>query len=171
MDNQLNKTLSELKLPIPIQKDDPLAKVKLINLIEKPKWSVADKEAEDTLIPDLITISGEQFIIFDAKYYPPFFAPGKSPKSRPRIESVTKQYLYQLAYKNFISEYGFDKKNVRNCFLMPTAENTVENMGTVTMKMFADLGLQNIEVRYIPTSVAYEHYLHGRKIELSLLNL
>lgn len=71
MDNQLNKTLSELKLPIPIQKDDPLAKVKLINLIEKPKWSVADKEAEDTLIPDLITISGEQFIIFDAKYYTP----------------------------------------------------------------------------------------------------
>ena len=54
---------------------------------------------------------------------------------------------------------------------MPTAKNTVENMGTVTMKMFADLGLQNIEVRYIPTYVAYEHYLHGRKIELSLLNL
>ena len=171
LDNQLEKTLVELKLPIPVQKDDPLAKVKLINLIEKPKWSVADKEAEDTLIPDLITISGEQFIIFDAKYYTPVFAPGKSPKSQPGIESVSKQYLYQLAYQEFISKHGFAKEDVKNCFLMPTAETAVQNMGTVSMKMFTDLGLQEIEVRYIPASVAYEHYLHGRKIDIEQLNL
>ena len=171
LDNQLEKTLVELKLPIPVQKDDPLAKVKLINLIEKPKWSVADKEAEDTLIPDLITICGEQFIIFDAKYYTPVFAPGKSPKSQPGIESVTKQYLYQLAYQEFISIHGFSKENVKNCFLMPTAKTAVQNMGTVSMKMFADLKLQDIEVRYIPASVAYEHYLHGRKISVLKLEL
>ena len=171
LDNQLEKTLVELKLPIPIQKDDPLAKVKLINLIEKPKWSVADKEAEDTLIPDLITISNEQFIIFDAKYYTPVFALGKPPKSQPGIESVTKQYLYQLAYQEFISKHGFAKEDVKNCFLMPTAKTAIQNMGTVSMKMFADLGLQNIEVRYIPASVAYEHYLHGRKISVLKLEL
>ena len=171
LDNQLEKTLVELKLPIPVQKDDPLAKVKLINLIEKPKWSVADKEAEDTLIPDLITISGEHFIIFDAKYYAPVFALGKPPKSQPGIESVTKQYLYQLAYQEFISKHGFAKGDVKNCFLMPTAKTAIQNMGTVSMKMFADLGLQNIEVRYIPASVAYEHYLHGRKISVLELQL
>ena len=171
LDNQLEKTLVELKLPIPVQKDDPLAKVKLINLIEKPKWSVADKEAEDTLIPDLITISNEQFIIFDAKYYTPVFALGKPPKSQPGIESVTKQYLYQLAYQEFISKHGFAKEDVKNCFLMPTAKTAIQNMGTVSMKMFADLGLQNIEVRYIPASVAYEHYLHGRKISVLKLEL
>lgn len=171
LDNQLEKTLVELKLPIPVQKDDPLAKVKLINLIEKPKWSVADKEAEDTLIPDLITISGEQFIIFDAKYYTPVFALGKPPKSQPGIESVTKQYLYQLAYQEFISKHGFAKEDVKNCFLMPTAKTAVQNMGTVSMKMFADLKLQDIEVRYIPASVAYEHYLHGRKISVLKLEL
>ena len=171
LDNQLEKTLVELKLPIPVQKDDPLAKVKLINLIEKPKWSVADKEAEDTLIPDLITISNEQFIIFDAKYYTPVFALGKPPKSQPGIESVTKQYLYQLAYQEFISKHGFAKEDVKNCFLMPTAKTAIQNMGTVSMKMFADLGLQNIEVRYIPASVAYEHYLHGRKISVLELQL
>lgn len=171
LDNQLDKTLSELKLPIPVQKDDPLAKVKLINLIEKPKWSVADKEAEDTLIPDLITICGEQFIIFDAKYYTPIFAPGKSPKSQPGIESVTKQYLYQLAYQEFISKHGFAKENVKNCFLMPTAKTAVQNMGTVSMKMFADLGLQDIEVRYIPASDAYDYFLTGKLMDINKLKL
>ena len=171
LDNQLEKTLSELNLPVPVQKDDPLARVKLIDLIEKPKWSVANMDAKDTLKPDLITISGEQFIIFDAKYYTPIFARGKTPKNQPGIESVTKQYLYQLAYQEFISKHGFAKDNVKNCFLMPTAKTAIQNMGTVSMKMFAGLGLKDIEVRYIPTALAYEHYLHGRKISVLELQL
>ena len=171
LDNQLGKTLSELNLPVPVQKDDPLARVKLIDLIEKPKWSVANMDAKDTLKPDLITISGEQFIIFDAKYYTPIFARGKTPKNQPGIESVTKQYLYQLAYQEFISKHGFAKDNVKNCFLMPTAKTAIQNMGTVSMKMFAGLGLKDIEVRYIPASIAYDHYLHGRKMDLKTLQL
>ena len=171
LDNQLEKTLSELNLPVPVQKDDPLARVKLIDLIEKPKWSVANMDAKDTLKPDLITISGEQFIIFDAKYYTPIFARGKTPKNQPGIESVTKQYLYQLAYQEFISKHGFAKDNVKNCFLMPTAKTAIQNMGTVSMKMFAGLGLKDIEVRYIPASIAYDHYLHGRKMDLKTLQL
>lgn len=171
LDNQLQKNLSALNLPVPVQKNDPLSGVKLINLIEKPKWSATDMDAEDTLIPDIITISKGQFIIFDAKYYTPVFKLGSPPKSQPGIESVTKQYLYQLAYQKFISEHGFAKENVKNCFLMPTADNTVRDMGTVTMKIFEVLGLQAIEVRYLPASMAYEYYLHSRKIELSLLDL
>ena len=54
---------------------------------------------------------------------------------------------------------------------MPTAKTAIQNMGTVSMKMFADLGLKDIEVRYIPTSLAYEHYLHGRKISVLELQL
>jgi hypothetical protein len=54
---------------------------------------------------------------------------------------------------------------------MPTAKTAVQNMETVSMKMFADLKLQDIEVRYIPASVAYEHYLHGRKISVLKLEL
>lgn len=171
LDNQLEKTLSELKLPVPVRQDDPLARIKLIDLIEKPKWSAADKIAEDTLIPDLITISDGQFIIFDAKYYTPVFVPGKSPKSQPGIESVTKQYLYQLAYQDFISKHGFAKENVKNCFLMPTAKTAIQNMGTVSMKMFADLGLQNIEVRYIPATDAYDYFLTGKLMNINELKL
>lgn len=171
LDNQLEKPLSALTLPIPVQKNEPLSEVKLINLIEKPKWSVTDIDSEDTLIPDIITISDGQFIIFDAKYYTPVFVHGRPPKNQPGIESVTKQYLYQLAYKKFISEHGFDKKNIKNCFLMPTAKTMVEKMGTVTLKMFEALELQAIKVRYLPASMAYEHYLCGRKVELNILDL
>lgn len=169
LDNQLYKPLSELKLPVPVQKDSAEANTKLIELIEKPKWSITGNlEAKDTLIPDLITITGDKFIIFDAKYYTPVLESGKQPEHQPGIESVTKQYLYQLAYKDFISKQGFA---VKNCFLMPTSQQKVQNMGTVTMKMFTDLNLQDIEVRYIPARMAYEHYLAGKKIELSILDL
>ena len=48
-------------------------RIKLIDLIEKPLWTITGKRAKDTLIPDLVSIckvNGQyQFIIFDAKYY------------------------------------------------------------------------------------------------------
>ncbi|MEE3422966.1 MAG: LlaJI family restriction endonuclease [Succinimonas sp.] len=171
LDNQLQKPLSDLNLPVPVQKNSTEAKKTLKEIIEKPKWSATGLEANDTLIPDLVTITEDKFIIFDAKYYTPVLELGRPPEHQPGIESVTKQYLYQLAFQDFISKHGFAE--VKNCFLMPTDQTNVQNMGTVTMKMFADLNqnLQVIEVRYIPASMAYEHYLSDKKIELSLLDL
>lgn len=54
---------------------------------------------------------------------------------------------------------------------MPTAHNEVINMGTVKMNIFSNLGLQDIEIRYIPATIAYEHYLSGKTMDLSTLNL
>lgn len=169
LDNQLEKTLAELNLPVPVQNNSAEAKKTLKEIIEKPKWSVTGLEAKDTLIPDLVTIAGNKFIILDAKYYTPVLEPGKPPKNQPGIESVTKQYLYQLAYKDFISNQEFAE--VKNCFLMPTDQKDVQNMGTVTMEILSNLGLQDIEVRYIPAYTAYGHYLAGTKFNLSLLDL
>ena len=96
MDNQLDKQLGTLSLPHPLKPEYDRSR-KLIELIEKPLWSATGKTANDTLIPDLITITGSQFIIFDAKYYNAKLDAGVTPKGQPGIESVTKQYLYQLA--------------------------------------------------------------------------
>lgn len=168
MDNQLEKQLGTLNLPIPLKPEYDRSR-KLIELIEKPLWSATEKTASDTLIPDLITIAGEQFIIFDAKYYNAQLISGQAPKGQPGIESVTKQYLYQLAYQKFINGHGF--KEVKNCFLMPTENTEVELKGEASMEMLSNLGLQNIKVRFIPATMAYDHYLSGRKMDISILEL
>ena len=168
MDNQLEKQLGTISLPIPL-KPEYNRGVKLIDLIEKPMWTATGKTANDTLIPDLISISGEQFIIFDAKYYNARLDQGQSPKAQPGLESVTKQYLYQLAYQKFIDAHGF--KSVENCFLMPTEEKNIVHKGEASMKMLSDLGLQDIKVRFLPADMVYEHYLSGRKMDISILEL
>ena len=168
MDNQLEKTLGALKLPIPL-KPEYDKRMKLIELIEKPLWTAAGKTANDTLIPDLVTITAHQFILFDAKYYNAQLAQGKAPKGQPGIESVTKQYLYQLAYQKFINDHGFSE--VKNCFLLPTERHEIEIRGEVSMAMLSNLGLQNIKVRFLPAAMVYEHYLSGHKMDISILEL
>lgn len=163
LNNQLDIPLGQLRLSVTLNKEYN-SQTKLINLIEKPFWSIIDKEAKDTLTPDLITICNNQFYIFDAKYYTPNFKPGELPKGQPGIESISKQYLYQLAYKKFIDAHGFE--GVKNCFLLPTEEDTIIDLGEVSMKMFSNLGLENIRVRCIPASLAYDFYLLGKKLDI-----
>ena len=57
MDNQLKVRLGARCLPTPLKPNYDGNKT-LIDLIEKPYWSATEKTANDTLIPDLITICG-----------------------------------------------------------------------------------------------------------------
>ena len=168
MNNQLDVRLGALQLPTPL-KPEYDRRQKLIDLIEKPLWSVTGKTASDTLIPDLVSIAGDQFVIFDAKYYNAQLVPGNAPKGQPGIESVTKQYLYQLAYQKFIMDHEFSV--VKNCFLMPTENKEIEDHGEASMEMLSTLGLQNIKVRFLPADMVYDHYLSGRKMDISMLEL
>lgn len=64
MDNQLQKPIGGLRLPMPLAEQyRDMRHKKLIDLIDKPRWSGTTpnselfvKQAEDTLIPDLISI-------------------------------------------------------------------------------------------------------------------
>jgi hypothetical protein len=84
MNNQLDKPLGTLSLPVPLKPAYDKSR-KLIDIIEKPLWTVTGKTANDTLIPDLVTIVADQFVIFDAKYYNAQLAPGIAPKGQPGI--------------------------------------------------------------------------------------
>lgn len=172
MDNQLDVPLGAIKLPVPL-KDGYDRKKKLIELIEKPLWTATGKTAKDTLIPDLISIckvnNQYQFIIFDAKYYNAHLEKGIAPTGQPGIESVTKQYLYQLAYQKFIEEHEF--ASVKNCFLLPTENSEIEDKGEVRMEILSNLGLQNIKTRLIPADKAYDLYLSGGKMDIKSLDL
>lgn len=168
MDNQLQKKLCDIKLPLKLRSNYD-TKQKLIDLIEKPLWTATGKTASDTLIPDLVSIAGNRFIIFDAKYYNAWLEPGCVPSGQPGVDSITKQYLYQLAYQRFIIEHGFE--SVRNCFLLPTENNCIIKRGEASLSILSDLGLQDIKVRLLPAKMVYEYYLFGKKLDISLLEL
>lgn len=172
MDNQLQKSLGSLALPVSLRSDYN-GKITLIDLIEKPLWSLPNKPASSTLIPDLVSIVKEneeyKFIISDAKYYNARLEPGKPPKAQPGIESITKQYLYQLAYMKFLGDHNI--KIIRNCFLMPTENDEIIDKGTVSMGMLDRLELEKIQARCVPAKLMYSHYLEGSKIDINLLKL
>jgi hypothetical protein len=151
----------------------PESEKMLQDIIEKPFWSITNCCASDTLIPDIVSIQNinghRQFIIFDAKYYAPIFQLDKKPINQPGIESVTKQYLYQLAYEPFIKKYTFD--SVANCFLLPTENDEVIDCGIVSMNMLKEFKLKDIQVRQIPAKQAFELYLNGRKWDVKTLHI
>ena len=178
-DNKLNTALGRLKLPIPL-KDGYKKSIKLIDVIEKPQWSARNnagaiytKEAQDTLIPDLIglyTTGGKNmFVIFDAKYYCLQMEEDKPLHGQPGIESITKQYLYQLAYQQFINDHQFDV--VKNCFLMPTESEVVIDKGVASLGILTKLWLEPIQVRLLPAQEAYKNYLNQTLFNVKLLKL
>lgn len=166
-DNQLDKPLSQLKLPYNDKKT-------LRDIIEKPRWCNDDKSirvrANDTLIPDIISLDKDKrvFAILDAKYYTMKLEPTKV-SNQPGIGDVNKQYLYQLAYKDFISEHGFNA--VKNAFLMPTENPKMIKVGTVHMDMLDKLELSPIQVRALPAHDLFDAYLHGRSKDVDTLEL
>lgn len=179
MNNQLQSTLGSLTLPVALDQGYD-SRNKLISLIEKPLWTgikaeggTFTKTASETLIPDLISIyqvdGNYTFTIFDAKYYCMQLDEGKPLRGQPGIESVSKQYLYQLAYKEFISTHRIHQ--VKNCFLLPTENREIINMGTASMEMLKELGLEDIQIRLLPVVDMYDHYINRTHMDLAELNL
>ncbi len=150
-------------------------KAKLIDIIEKPVWANDEvtHEAGDTLIPDIISVgqaeAGDYFIILDAKYYNIQLEKNKPLRNNPGIGDVTKQYLYQLAYRKFITQNSI--ATVKNCFIMPTETKEIINKGTAKLPMLEALGLENIQIRQLPADLIYDRYLARKKIPIDDLNL
>lgn len=172
--NKLDTKIGQIPMSTPLA-EGYNKKTKLIDLIEKPKWSGVDteQEAKDTLIPDLITIHQEQgqdwFIIFDAKYYLLQLEKGKGLRGNPGVGDVTKQYLYQLAYRKFIQDHNIAV--VKNCFLMPTEKDEIVVKGVARMDMLSALGLEDIQIRQIPAGMLFSHYLGRKRIPIDNLKL
>ncbi|WP_326907113.1 LlaJI family restriction endonuclease [Sedimentibacter sp. MB31-C6] len=178
-DNKLHSAIEQLELPVPVC-EEYKSNNKLIDIIERPIWTGIDtdggmfnKTSSETLIPDLVTISYQdekmQFLIFDAKYYNINLEKGQELRGNPGVGDVTKQYLYQLAYKRFISDHQIEV--VKNCFLMPTEDNKIVKKGRVKMDMLSNLGLQDIQIRLLPAEMMYNYYLSNEIMDVSILEL
>lgn len=175
--NVLNAKLSELPLEL-CDAYRENADNELKEIIDRPVWyktsgDISDNKS-DTLRPDLISIykcddSGEFcFGIYDAKYYNVDFSKNASEYrviGQPGIGDVTKQYLYQLAYDDFITKQGY--KYVQNVFLCPDEAGDNE-YGWVQMNMLHQIGgkkLNNVAVVKLCAPEMYSLYLSNHTID------
>ena len=148
----------------------------LLGIIESPKWEqrrderYVECDSVATLIPDTIAFATDEdgrrvFAIYDAKYYVPEVA--RKIEKQPGLESVTKQFLYQSAYKDFVLDHGFDY--VVNAFLVPSAENELKELARVSFpKVMGEVEppfSNYIHMWALPASSVFEAYLRGERID------
>lgn len=177
--DQRNSPMGILQLPQEI--DEKYSKTEsLISIIEHPDWHGIKndgfyfcKATDKTLRPDFLAvlkINGKySFVILDPKYYNLQLEEEKVLSGHPGIESVTKQYLYELAYKDFIMCNHIEA--VSNCFLFPTEEDMIQDKGYVELSFLHNLRLQNIAIRLLPANKVFEYYLSDRKMTIEDLHL
>lgn len=176
-DNKLQITLEELNLPVDLQEDYLSRRTcKLIDIIEYPIWisldgGINEHKAQGTFKPDLISIyeaeEGMCFGIFDAKYYN-IVLEKDNLRNYPRLKDVTKQYLYQLAFNDFIDKHNFSF--ISNAFLMPTEDENSLLIGEAKMGILEGLShpnLINISVVKLSARKIYDYYLKGKKLDMS----
>lgn len=160
MDDCINKSIKELGLKY---SQNSKQSALLSDVIPKPKWEHHESgqiySASKTLIPDIVTIKEDKLSIYDAKYYN-IRLDERGVDKQPGVGDVTKQYLYELAYKDFVKENNLVIDS--NAFLMPTDEKEEKKLGMASMDIFSSLGdfrLHNIEVILKPCEEMYKIYL------------
>lgn len=123
-----------------------------------------------TLIPDTVLLHHDRagnsvFAILDAKYYTPEL--GESVNGVPGVESVTKQFLYQTAYRKFVLAHGYGR--VVSAFLAPSAGDATEHTGRVRVpgviaaeeKPFSNV----VELYSLLAGMVFDAYLAGDTLD------
>lgn len=132
----------------------------LAQVIATPKWthsqSGAKHYAKKTYIPDIVNIKDNRLSIFDAKYYDIFLNENNLNKY-PGIESITKQYMYELAFQEFASENKLII--VENAFVFPNASDEEVELGTASLDFFQSMGLKDINIILKPCRIMFDKYL------------
>lgn len=171
-----NKLYTKIKkLGLPECADDDNSEKTLASLIEYPHWSYTGKDAEYTFKLDVVSIekinsdSGEMaFVILDAKYYNPKLEKNVTPANQPGVEDITKEYVYQMLFSDFIKKYHL---KIANCFLLPTVEKSVIKKGVASLNIFKNLDLEDIQVIFLPTDQIFDNYLQNKKNSIADLKI
>lgn len=169
-DNDLDKSMDVLNLHKTIDWENKTkpknitqnwGDLKLKDFVEKPSWVQNNKIAfsNRTLTLDVLAIDQKSkiFHIFDAKYYLIDFDYNNSGElsisGQPGVEDITKQYLYQLAYKDLAKNNNY---SFSNSFIVPKDNLTEEELpnslgrgkilGKAQLKMLSNLGLDSITI-------------------------
>lgn len=175
-ENKLSTLISELSLPVNLHEDfQDKEREKLLKVIDYPIWKPFESEdcpyEKPTLTPDIVSLyeieCGICFGIFDAKYYNIVLNKNEL-RNYPGVADVTKQYLYQLAFNNFIKKHSF--ADVKNVFLFPTENDCSCLIGEVKMGILEGLSnppLTKISIVKLSARKMFKWYLNGQKLDIS----
>lgn len=162
MNDCINKPIKELGLQYTKNKKQSAL---LSDVISKPKWKHEESGnvhvANKTLIPDIISIEDNQIAIYDAKYYS-IKLNDSAVKNQPGVSDVTKQYLYELAYRDFANENNLLIS--KNAFLMPTDVDEEIHLGDASLDIFHGLdgiNFNSIKIILKPCKKMYDLYLNS----------
>lgn len=156
--NHLEFTFCELNIINPKSSNN----IKLKDYIEKPKWRMLNQsfvETNDTLRLDVLNIENGNFNIYDAKYYN-ITLKNNTIIKQPGVNDLTKQYLYQLAFKDVIK---INNLNPKNAFIIPK-DDLVEDSQIFTvaiMDMFHEINMNLKEIQVIARDceIIFDQYL------------
>ena len=167
--SQLEVELGKIPMRAPLAKGyEPGTRLK--DLIEKPKWCAGEHVymAGETFRPDFAAIldhdKADWMVILDAKYYSIQLEEELPLQGNPGVNDVAKQYLYEIAYRDFLRAHGIER--VRNGFLFPAEEARRENEKKVYLELFSKMGCAAIEVIEISPVQLFDAYLCGRRMSI-----
>ncbi len=85
----------------------------------------------------------------------------------PGVESVTKQFLYQVAYRDFVLAHGY--RRVINAFLVPSAADEIKHMGRVrfpgVIATEEEPFSNAVELYMLPAEIVFDAYLAGMTLD------
>lgn len=149
----------------------------LKEIIDRPVVVTAKKDDEkyyksdaNLLKPDIVTLTEDEdtwrMDIYDAKYYLASVDDNGIAHNLPGIGDITKEFLYELAYKEFREAHGI--KMGQNAFVFPRDEKSDEPVkkGEIYMDMFHGVGLelQPISLLFADASKVFECYVKGMRL-------
>lgn len=161
--DHLDLTLKELNLK-PVNKLSSTTKLK--EVVAPPVWfSVANNKnypASKSLQLDVLHVDSNKkiFHIYDGKYYLIKFE-GETVKHAPGVGDITKQYLYEQAYKSLAEKNNY---TFTNQFIIPK-DNLLEDKGEgvlfaeVSLPLFDSFNLSSIKVTARDCELIFKEYL------------
>lgn len=150
----------------------------LKEIIDRPKVVPINKgigkdyDCDSNLLkPDIITLTKGvnakwRMDIYDAKYYLAAVDEDGTAHNLPGIGDITKEFLYELAYKEFREAHSI--KMGQNAFVFPTEgeQQALAPKGEIRMKMFQyyEPELQPITLLFADASKVFECYVKGTRL-------
>jgi len=160
--NCLNRKLSDLNVKY---KGLSPKRTYLKSIIDRPEWKSVNSDTvneTETFEPDIISFEENNLAIYDAKYYTTSFDSNGKIKNVPGVESLAKQIIYELAYRDFADEN--DMIISKNSCLMPTEGATDYVLGSGSIELFKNHTLGNINditIEMIADRAAFIQYLRS----------
>ena len=160
--NCLNRKLSDLNVKY---KGLSPKRTYLKSIIDRPEWKSVNSDTvneTETFEPDIISFEENNLAIYDAKYYTTSFDSNGKIKNVPGVESLAKQIIYELAYRDFADEN--DMIISKNSYLMPTEGATDYVLGSGSIELFKNHTLGNINditIEMIADRASFIQYLRS----------